>query len=84
MRWTTPDPFSMRETPSCTRTALFCTVLLVSAKIHVDRHSPACKAAALGFRELRVETKRSDAGGSDASPGADVLGYPNCLLLKKK
>ena len=51
-----------------------------------------CKAAALGFRELRVETKRSDAmaGGSDAS-GADVrhqppvsTGYPNCLLLKKK
>ena len=71
---------------------MLCTVLLMSAKIHVDQHSPACKAAALGFRELRVETKRSDAmaGGSDAS-GADVrhqppvsTGYPNCLLLKKK
>ena len=47
-----------------------------AAKIHVNRHSPACKAAALGLRELRVETRRSDAmaGGSGvAGPAPDVL-----------
>ena len=106
MRWTTPYPLvSKRETPSCSRTALLCTVLLLAAsilvnsmtqttvtslfvcmgcesrcmfqkswnikaaKIHVNRHSPMCKAAGLGYRELRVESRRSDAmaGGSGAA-----------------
>ena len=66
-----------------------------SAKIHVNRHSPMCKAAGLGYRELRVESRRSDAmaGGSVAAGSApDVrhqphgisrnnrLGYPIYLL----
>ena len=40
-----------------------------AAKIHVNRHSPMCKAAGLGYRELRVESRRSDAmaGGSGAA-----------------
>ena len=40
-----------------------------AAKIHVNRHSPICKAACLGYRELRVESRRSDAmaGGSGAA-----------------
>ena len=32
-----------------------------AAKIHVNRHSPICKAAGFGYRELRVESRRSDA-----------------------
>ena len=31
-----------------------------ATKIHVNRHSPMCKAAGLGYRELRVESRRSD------------------------
>ena len=86
VRWTTPDPFLCmgfeshgmfhKSYPSVT-----------AAKIHVNRHSPACKEAALGFRELRVETtrlmrriRRQMFGTSRrVSPG-----YSHCLLLNKK
>ena len=43
-----------------------------SAKIHVNRHSPMCKAAGLGYRELRAESRHSDstAGRSGAAGSA--------------
>ena len=114
MRWTTPYPLvSKRETPSCSRTALLCTVLLLAAsilvksmtqttvtslfvcmgcesrcmfqkswnikaaKIHVNRHSPMCKAAGLGYRELRVESRRSDAMAGRSPWQADVQHEPH-------
>ena len=115
VRWTTPYPLvSMRETPSCSRTSLLCTVLLLAAsilvnsmtqttvtsrfvcmgcesrgmfhksypsikaaKIHVNRHSPMCKAAGLGYRELRVESRRSDAMAGRSPWQADVRHEPH-------
>ena len=55
---------------------------ITAAKIHINRHSPACKAAALGFRELRVEATRLDAmaGRSHAAgPAPDVWHQPQVI-----
>ena len=52
-----------------------------AAKVHVNQHSPVCKAAALG---LWVETRRLDAmaGGSGAAWQAqDVLHQPPGIFV---
>ena len=48
-----------------------------AAKIHVNRHSPICKAAGLGYRELRVESRRSDAMAGRSPWQADVQHEPH-------
>ena len=48
-----------------------------AAKIHVNRHSPICKAAGLGYRELRVESRRSDAMAGRSPWQADVRHEPH-------
>ena len=48
-----------------------------AAKIHVNRHSPICKAACLGYRELRVESRRSDAMAGRSPWQADVRHEPH-------
>ena len=51
----------------------------LSAKIHVNRHSPICKAAGLGYRELRVESRRSDAMAGGSPWQEDVPHQPDAV-----
>ena len=78
MRWTTPDPVLCKGFES---SGMFHKSYpsVTAAKIHIILHSPACKAAALSFWELRVEATRSDAmagGSDDAGPAPDVWHQP--------